>query len=199
MIKQLLILITVITALTLVASGCSKDPLVRHKVLTNAFDGVPDLPPLDQLCEDNMADIFNTYYEERLAEAAAGDIEAEKVLLKGSNHRPYGDKNCQGCHNFKQKNLLLAPADQLCEMCHVGFVRGKYVHGPVSVRDCLACHVPHSSGHKSLLQESVSDICAKCHQEERQAAAMHKLVMQNNMECVNCHDAHGGDTPYFLK
>ena len=182
-----------------IAAGCSKDPLTRHKTLTNVFDGVPDLPPLEQLCEDNMADIFNDYYEKKLSEAAFGSIEEEKVITAGSSHRPYAEKNCQGCHDFKKKNLLLAPSDQLCEMCHVGFVRGKYVHGPVSVRDCLACHLPHSSEHESLLQESVSDICAKCHHEERLASEMHKLVMKNNMECVNCHDAHGGDTPYFLK
>jgi predicted CXXCH cytochrome family protein len=180
-------------------AGCSGDPLVNHKRLTNIFDGVPDLPPLQQLCEDNMADIFNTYYEEKLAEAQAGSIEEEKAVVVGSSHPPYAEKNCQGCHNFKKTNLLIVPPDQLCETCHVGFVKGKYIHGPVSVRDCLACHLPHSSKNKSLLQESVSDICSKCHQEERLASQMHKLVMKNNMECVNCHDAHGGDTPYFLK
>lgn len=182
-----------------VLAGCSGDPLVNHKRLTNIFDGVPDLPPLQQLCEDNMGDIFNTYYEERLAEAQAGSIEEEKAVIVGSSHPPYAEKNCQGCHNFKKTNLLIVPPDQLCETCHVGFVKGKYIHGPVSVRDCLACHLPHSSKNKSLLQESVSDICSKCHQEERLASQMHKLVMKNNMECVNCHDAHGGDTPYFLK
>ncbi|MCB2183405.1 MAG: hypothetical protein KQH63_15330 [Desulfobulbaceae bacterium] len=197
--KRLLPLFALICSGVLVLVGCSHDPLKRHKILTNAFDGVPDLPPLEQLCEDNMADMFNTYYEKRLAEAEAGDIEEEKVVFAGSSHRPYAEKNCQGCHNFKQKNLLIAPPDQLCEICHVDFVQGKFVHGPVSVRDCLACHLPHSSGYKSLLKESVSDICSKCHQEERLASEMHKLVMKNNMECVNCHDAHGGDTPYFLK
>ncbi|MFZ5759965.1 MAG: cytochrome c3 family protein [Thermodesulfobacteriota bacterium] len=179
--------------------ACSSDPLVNHKRLTNFFDGVPPLPPLEQLCEDNMEDLFNTYYEERLAEAAAGSIEEEKVVVAGSSHPPYAEKNCEGCHDFKNKNLLIVPANQLCEVCHVGFVKGHYIHGPVAVRECLACHVPHTSEHKSLLQESVSGICAKCHQEERLASQMHQLVMKNNMECVNCHDAHGGETPYFLK
>ena len=170
-------------------------------MLTNVFDGVPDLPPLDQLCRDNMDDLFNEYYLERLVEASAGSIEEEKIVKAGSSHRPYAIKDCQGCHDFKKKNLLLAPENELCEMCHVAFVQPKwqFVHGPVAVRDCLACHLPHSSKHKSLLQESVSDICSKCHHEERLASEMHKLVMKNNMECVNCHDAHGGDTPYFLK
>ena len=197
--KRLLIIFPLVCGSLLALAGCSSDPLINHKRLTNIFDGVPDLPPLEQLCKDNMADIFNTYYEERLGEAAAGSIEEEKTVVVGSSHPPYAEKNCQGCHDFKKKNLLIYPADQLCETCHVGFVKGKYVHGPVSVRDCLACHLPHSSKNKSLLQESVSEICAKCHQEERLASQMHKLVMKHDMECVNCHDAHGGDTPYFLK
>ncbi len=180
--------------------SCAGDKLEQHKILTNVFDGVPELPPLEQLCEDNMADMFNIYYEDRLAEAAAGDLEEKKIVsAAGSGHRPYVEKDCQGCHNFKKRNLLIAPNDQLCEICHVGFVRGKFIHGPVSVRDCLACHVPHSSENPSLLQRSLSGICDKCHKEERLARQMHELVMKNNMECVNCHDAHGGDTPYFLK
>lgn len=179
--------------------GCAKDPLVKHKWLTNMFDGVPALPPLKQLCDDNMADIFNTYYEERLAEAQAGSIEEEKVVVVGSIHPPYADKNCQGCHDFKKTNMLIVPADQLCETCHIGFVKGSFIHGPVSVRDCLACHLPHTSKNKALLKESLSGICLKCHQEERLAAQMHKLVMSHNMECVNCHNPHGGGSPYFLK
>ena len=89
--KRLFLLFLVICSAALVGAGCSKDPLERHKTLTDFFDGVPDLPPLDQLCEDNMADIFNTYYEERLSEAAAGDIEEEKIITAGSSHRPYAE------------------------------------------------------------------------------------------------------------
>jgi predicted CXXCH cytochrome family protein len=148
-----------------------------------------------------MGDLFNVYYEERLSEAESGSLEEEKIVTAGSSHPPYAEKNCQGCHDFKNKNLLLAPADELCEMCHVGFVdgKGKNIHGPVAVRDCLACHLPHSSLNKSLLKESLSGICATCHQEKRLALNMHNAVMEHKMECVNCHDAHGGDVTYFLK
>ncbi len=182
-------------------AGCNEDPLLKHKVLTDFFDGVPDLPPLEQLCEDNMDDLFNVYYENVLAEALAGDIETKKVVVAGSGHPPYVEKDCEGCHNFKNKNLLLAENDKLCEICHVDFVinKGVNTHGPVAVRDCLACHVPHTSAHPSLLQEGVSDICDKCHHEARLAVEMHILVMEHGMECVSCHDAHGGDSHYFLK
>ena len=189
-----------IIALTVfLATGCSDDPLVRHKRKTDFFDGVPDLPPLAQLCQDNMEDIFNTYYQERMAEAVTGSIEEGTTIVAGSSHPPFKEKNCQGCHDFKKANLLIAPDNELCEICHVGFVKGDYVHGPVAIRDCLACHLPHESKHKSLLRENVSEVCNKCHQEERLAVKMHNAVMEHNMECVNCHDAHGGNRQYFLK
>ena len=199
--KRLILFFSILCALIVLVGGCADDPLVEHKIRTDFFDGVPDLPPLEQLCKDNMGDLFNVYYEERLSEAAAGSLEQEKIVTAGSSHPPYAEKNCQGCHDFKNKNLLLAPADELCEMCHVGFVdsKGKNIHGPVAVRDCLACHLPHSSLNKALLKESVSGICDTCHQEERLAVNMHNAVMEHKMECVNCHDAHGGDVTYFLK
>lgn len=190
-----------LTLLLILFTGCSDDPLVRHKLKTDFFDGVPDLPPLAQLCKDNMDDMFNTYYQDRLAEASAVSIEEKQVVTAGSRHPPFADKNCKGCHNFTKANMLIAPADQLCEICHIDFVKNKgdFIHGPVAVRDCLACHHPHESKNKALLRESVSGICNKCHQEKRLALEMHNAVKEHNMECVNCHDAHGGSRQYFLK
>jgi predicted CXXCH cytochrome family protein len=199
--KRLIFFFSILYAFVILLNGCASDPLVEHKIRTNFLDGVPALPPLAQLCEDNMADIFNVYYEERLLEASSGALEEQKIEITGSSHPPYAEKNCQGCHDFKNKNLLLAPADELCEMCHVGFVDGKgeNIHGPVAVRDCLACHLPHSSKYKSLLKANLSGICDTCHQEQRLAVNMHNAVTEHKMDCVNCHDAHGGDVTYFLK
>lgn len=197
--QRKLIALFILALLLFQAAGCSDDPLVRHKQQTAFFDGVPDLPPLAQLCTDNMEDIFNVFYQERLAEAMAASIEEDKVIDTGSSHRPFTEKNCEGCHDFQKANMLLVPDDELCESCHVGFVKGDFVHGPVAIRDCMACHLPHSSKHRSLLQENVSAICEKCHQEERLAAQMHDAVMEHNMDCVDCHDAHYGSREYFLK
>jgi len=195
------LLIFCATLLLVITAGCCDDILVRHKLKTDFFDGVPDLPPLEQLCQDNMDDIFDIYYKNRMEEASASVIEDKKVVAAGSSHPPFADKNCRGCHNFKKINLLIVPADQLCEKCHIDFVQGKgdYIHGPVAVLDCLACHLPHESKYKSLLRKSLRDICGKCHQEERLAVNMHNAVMDHNMKCVDCHDAHGGERHYFLQ
>ena len=200
--KRWLLFSTIAVFLPLLTTGCSEDPLVRHKRQTDFFDGVPDLPAIALLCEDNMEIMFNDYYEQRLAEASAVSIEDEQIQAtsgKASSHPPFKEKNCQGCHDFNQKSMFIAPLHRLCEVCHVDFVQGHYVHGPVAVRDCLVCHLPHESQNKSLLRDTPSGICNKCHQEDRQVEQMHELVMEHRMDCVNCHDAHGGDKQYFLK
>lgn len=177
------------------------DPLTRNKTLTTFFDGVPDLPPVEELCEEYMGDKYKEYYDAlaaRLQEAAGEGQEGKKSAYR-SYHRPFEEKNCEGCHNFKSSNLLIRPADQLCFVCHKNFIRGSQVHGPVAVGDCLACHFPHDSPYPALLQKPRNTICSKCHQEERLAANMHEQVINHEMNCVDCHDPHSGNAQYFLK
>ena len=166
--------------------GC--DQVARHKVLSTVFDGVPQLPPAEALCEDYLAEMT-------VSSANEGDGE---VRSSGSSHRPYAEKECRSCHESAKNNALITTPDKLCFICHVDFVQGSNVHGPVSVGDCLACHLPHTSKHASLLQKNADDICAKCHVEERLAAAMHKSLKERGMACVDCHDAHAANGHYFL-
>lgn len=188
--------------LSLLLSGCLKiDPLAKHKLLTSFFDGVPDLPPIEELCQDNIEDLFNKYYEQRITAADRGDFDEDPTLKKGtgSTHRPWAEKNCTGCHNFQTESRLLLPKDELCGLCHINLIQGKNVHGPVAVSACLACHDPHSSENPSLLLKSLAAICFKCHKEERLAAGMHDKIMSRGMLCVDCHDPHSGNMRYFLK
>ncbi len=198
--RFLLILVLLITAITL--SGCFHiDPLEKHKILSTIFDGVPDLPSLNELCEDNLETMFNKYYEAKILEASQNEdedvgISAEK---KGSKHRPWKEKNCTACHNFQAKNKLKLPKNKICYLCHKNFIQGKNVHGPVAVGACLACHDPHSTNNPFLLRRSLKEICFKCHVEKRLAAKMHERVISRGMLCVNCHDPHSSNLHYFLK
>lgn len=191
-----------ITCLLLLLGGCFKaDPLKKHKLLTSVFDGVPALPPLEELCKDNIEDLFNTYYEQRITAADRGDSgeDPNKKNEAGSKHRPWTEKNCAGCHNFQSDNKLLLPKNEICYLCHKSLVQGKNVHGPVAVGACLACHDPHSANYPSLLRMSLATICFKCHKEKRIAAGMHDKVVSRGMFCVDCHNPHSGNLRYFLK
>jgi len=174
-------------------TGC--DPLARHKALSTLFDGVPSLPPPEQLCAD--------YAEKRVAEvrdelAGKKGAKVEADAMK-SQHRPYQEKSCNDCHDKTKENGLAAPRNQLCFVCHTGFVKGSFVHGPVATGDCLACHLPHSAGFPLLLKADRSAICATCHREKRIAAGMHERVAAQQMACVDCHDPHFGNAAFFLK
>ncbi len=187
--------------LLLLLGGCFKmDPLKKQKVLTSFFDGVPDLPPMEQLCKDNIESLFNTYYEQRIAAAQHGDSEEDKGKKQtGSKHRPWAEKNCLACHNFQTASKLKLPKNELCGMCHKNLIQGRNVHGPVAVGACLACHLPHSSENPYLLRRPLATLCFKCHKEKRLAASMHEKVIAHGMFCVDCHNPHSGNMHYFLK
>lgn len=192
MIRKTLVTCVLLSAV-LMTAGC--DPITRHKALSTLFDGVPSLPPPAQLCAD--------YADKRVAElrdelsgkqAGKGDQGASQSL-----HLPYKEKKCNDCHDKGKKDGLVAPKGQLCFVCHKGFIKADWVHGPVAVGDCLACHVPHNSGFNSLLKSERSALCISCHREKRVAAVMHERVMAQGMACVDCHDPHFGHAAYFLK
>ena len=189
-----LVAVLLLVAACLVVAGC--DPVTRHKALSTVFDGVPSLPPTDQLCTE--------FANQRVA-AVLDDIAGKKAAttesgaVTQSKHLPYQEKRCNGCHDKTKKGGLVAPKNELCYVCHTGFIKGSFVHGPVAVSDCLACHLPHTSSYPSLLKFDKSVLCATCHKETRVASAMHDRLAAKKMDCVDCHDPHFGRVMYFLK
>lgn len=171
--------------------GC--DPIGRHKVLSTIFDGVPSLPPPEQIC--------NEYAEKRIAEVKDELSDKKKMLVidTKSQHAPYQEKKCNDCHDKTSQNGLITAPTKLCLVCHSGFVKGQFVHGPVAVGACSACHQPHSSKFPSLLKTEQNAICSTCHREKRTASAMHDRLAAQGIGCTDCHDPHFGSTPFFLK
>jgi len=170
-------------------TGC--DTVSRHKVMSTLFDGYPSLPPADQYCAE--------YAELRLQEVAQEAAGETAKASKSSRHAPYDEKACRDCHDQEKPDGLRVPARELCFTCHQGFVKGRQVHGPVAVGDCLACHVPHTSANPSLLSAPVDKLCATCHQEARLAGALHVKVADRGLDCIECHDPHFSEVHYFLK
>lgn len=173
---------------------CSCNPVTVHKVTSTIFDGVPSLPPADQLCQE--------YHEAKVVEEAskaapALAAKAAKEVARG--HRPYVEKRCNDCHDKTKDSGLIKPRDQICFVCHPNIIKKYFVHGPVSVGACLDCHDPHSSGQSALLKVEKKDLCAVCHKEKRIAESMHKKVTESGMACTDCHDPHDGDAKYFLR
>ena len=174
----------------LIVSGC--DPIARHKVVSTIFDGVPALPPPEQICEE--------YAEKRVAEAKAAQVQKEsKNGPTGSIHLPYQEKQCDDCHDKSQQGGLVRPKNELCYVCHTNFIKGTYEHGPVATADCMACHEPHLSNFAKLLKTPSEKVCGTCHREKRSAAAMHDKFAARQLMCVDCHDPHFGNAQFYLR
>ena len=116
-----------------------------------------------------------------------------------SEHPPYAEKRCDDCHNKTTESGFVTSKEDLCYVCHTDFIRGPYVHGPVAVKNCLFCHDPHNAPYPTLLKKDPSETCGLCHFEKRRAAAMHAKVALQKIGCVDCHNPHYGNVPYFLK
>ncbi|QEM66774.1 cytochrome C [Geobacter sp. FeAm09] len=173
--------------------GCS--PLTRYKLTSTLFDGVPSMPPAEQYCADYAAQVVaKTRAEAEGKSSAAGDAG------KASSHNPYDEKKCDNCHDkTTESGLVVKSKNELCFVCHTGFVKGSFVHGPVAVGDCLVCHEPHNSPNPALLKVRPSEVCAACHHEKRQAASLHEKAASHGLICINCHDPHFGNVLFFLK
>jgi predicted CXXCH cytochrome family protein len=176
-----------------IISGC--EPITRHKVVSTIFDGVPSLPPPEQLCAE-YADKRLAAYRDELAQKSAF---AKQGAKGGSQHPPYVEKKCDDCHDKTKENGLVGPRTEFCFICHAGFVKGTNIHGPVAVGDCLSCHEPHTSNHPSLLKTAKTDLCLMCHKEARLVQGLHDKARAREMECLDCHDPHAANAPFFLK
>lgn len=170
----------------LLLAACST-PQERHRVLSFFFDGVPD--------PDAPAPV---------AEAAAedGGPSASGEAARGSLHEPFAERQCKACHDTTRR--LAAAGDAMrgegawaaCRRCHadpavVGedahIVReGEWLHGPVALGACAACHVGHKSGFPYLLRfERTEGACRGCHEGvDRRSGSMFTL------DCITCHDPH---------
>lgn len=175
-------------------AGCG-DMATRHKVLNILFDGVPEMPPAVEYCDDYCTGMIEAQEQEDV-EVSEEDIVAGTA---GSGHRPYIEKDCSGCHDFDTESGLIKPPRELCQVCHTNFIQDDYVHGPVAVGDCLACHLPHRSKYPALLKEPQETLCQSCHVEPRLAEAMHNRLADRQMACDECHNPHFGGSSYFLK
>lgn len=151
------------------------------------------MPPAEQYCRE--------YHEKKVAEERVATTKKKETSKAQSEtvHPPYGEKECDSCHDKTKPDGLVRPRNELCFVCHPDIIKGAFVHGPASVGDCLECHVPHSSQAPSLLKKEKSQVCGGCHREKRVAEGLHTNVMSRGMFCMDCHNPHAGSVQYFLK
>ncbi|MDH4202815.1 MAG: cytochrome c3 family protein [Phycisphaerae bacterium] len=81
--------------------------------------------------------------------------------------------------------------------CHTTYKEKAYLHGPMELNDCRACHKPDEpSQHTWKLLQSVTDLCQSCHLEVATMKNVHEPLKTG--DCLQCHDPHSSDNKFFL-
>ena len=118
-------------------------------------------------------------------------------------HEPL--KNCVTCHEHQPEQdssdmpYLIASVPQLCYGCHKDYISlAGWVHGPVSIGECLLCHEPHETDNKSLLRKPIPELCYQCH-ETRMLQLVANHLDESYAQCNDCHDGHASPGRMLLK
>jgi predicted CXXCH cytochrome family protein len=180
----------VVISLGVAVAAFSCSQTTKFQVLNFFFDGVPE--------PGSQADASDSGATSEADETLADTAPARPVVVVVA-HKPYRDNQCGSCHSVQTGQLVQSVRDGLCQTCHTD-VPGKvrYVHGPVAVRDCLFCHHHHGSRFRPMLLTDPVSTCLKCHDREDLGQDAH-ADLDDDRSCTDCHGAHGGNDPFFLK
>ena len=84
----------------------------------------------------------------------------------------------------------------ITEKCHAGMGKDKFVHGPVAVAECTACH-KQISKHKFNPISDVGKLCEECHEKPNKMKVVHAPVKGG--KCIKCHDPHQSANKFQLR
>jgi DmsE family decaheme c-type cytochrome len=155
------------------------------------------------VCHEDLSQAFAKTAHGQITRAAAGawkGRECEACHGAGGTHAESGD----AALIFRFRNAAAGRSSQACLECHSGqeTQRGRLqgAHYRNSL-DCVSCHSVHHSEKRHLLTAAANDLCSSCHTGERAAFRRpftHRLE-QNAIECVDCHNPHGGPPPASMQ
>jgi predicted CXXCH cytochrome family protein len=134
-------------------------------------------------------------------------------------HGPVAGGACTICHDPHGSDFadtLNQPAVLLCLSCHEDQVPGRFEveHQPFTNGQCVDCHDPHSTMNRWVLVRSSEQLCFPCHGADGEIASHQhpynvkprrklevalQLTPSGRLECLSCHEAHGGSQRAMLR
>ncbi len=117
-----------------------------------------------------------------------------------SVHDPYLKRKCFTCHDKETNKIKVKNSNMLCLDCHEQFKNlPGYVHGPLGVSECNACHDPHLSTYQSLLVRNGKFLCIYCHENLNLFVGKeHENI--DSKSCLDCHLPHNSmKNRFFVK
>ena len=134
-------------------------------------------------------------------------------------HGPVAGGACTICHDPHGSDFdhtLNQPAVLLCLSCHRDLDPDAYAveHQPFVNGQCVDCHDPHATRNRWVLQRSSEELCFPCHgaggeldshvhpynvKPRQRLDADLPLTPGGRLECLSCHEAHGGSRQSLLR
>ncbi|MGO9377431.1 MAG: DmsE family decaheme c-type cytochrome [Dissulfurispiraceae bacterium] len=134
---------------------------------------------------------------------ACHQVMKEQAFWSSGKHNRE-DVSCDDCHSPHRggDKLLKAGKSEVCFQCHkdIQAMVNKQSHHPIKEGKvaCVDCHNPHGElNDKMLREDSINDLCYKCHAEKRGPYMNEHPPVEEN--CDNCHNPHGSNHDRMLK
>ena len=191
-----------IVTLTAWALSLACSQTTQYKVLSFFFDGVPE-PGAARDTAGAIAGGRTSPAVEPRATAPPKQYYA---------HTPYRENRCGSCHDSTSGQLIQSVGEGLCLICHSKLIaEARFVHGPVAVDDCTACHHFHGAPFPNQLLVDPVATCLNCHDRVDLSVGDHHQSAptplsppsadqaDDQRSCVECHNPHGGSDRFFLK
>lgn len=99
----------------------------------------------------------------------------------------------------KRPNTLIAREGCVTAECHANIKDHRYLHGPVHVNACDACHrLVSAEAHSFEPARERNEACLLCHVVEIPSGSLvHEPLVKG--ECLSCHDPHGSGEAAMLR
>lgn len=148
-----------------------------------------------------FADVHPVPLDKNTDPAKCLECHADKT--KGKSVHSAMAMGCMSCHEIRvngditRVKLITATTYSLCLTCHAdkkaSDIKGT-VHPP-AIRDCVACHDPHSSDNKNQLLKPLSggakeNLCLDCHMTGLNVPDKGSRHAALDMGCDTCHTIH---------
>lgn len=131
---------------------------------------------------------------------------ARPKLMQKFVHMPFGEKQCDSCHQSAKDGtvvLTAASAKELCLTCHsdkTEQIEKAKVQHPGAAGDCTDCHNPHAGKSPGFPKPDAVNVCLACHAdqaEQHKKRTVHQPAFEQG--CATCHEPHGGANPKLLR
>ncbi|MEK7328413.1 MAG: cytochrome c3 family protein [Chloroflexota bacterium] len=204
--RALVLTCLVMLAAWVLSNGLACSQTTRRHVLSFFFDGVPEVGQVSGARMDSRTSPTRT------SGVPAVEPRPAALPMRYYAHTPYRENRCQGCHDPTSGQLIRSVSEGLCLTCHSKLTAdARFVHGPVAVDDCTACHHFHGAPFPNQLLVDPVATCLNCHDREDLSGGDHHQSAptplsvgatrqaDDQRSCVNCHNPHGGSDRFFLK